>query len=173
MKNEAIGSYEAACLMGLHFVRPKRMAESGILTSRVIGGGSGREFAIYSMRQADKNWREYEEIVLAGELIGRPRAYEHLRPVVLRVLGEKGRTQIDFDDAIGIDEAAKILRVYPTRVPRLIEEGRLVARKLWSDRAGGSSRWWIVSRESAKKLCREIDKAEAAGKKRGRVRQPA
>lgn len=172
MKNEAIGAYEAACLMGLHFSRPKKLVDSGILQMKVIAGGNGRKFAIFPMRQCEQLWREYEDLVRSGELMGRPRAYESMRPAALKALGTKGRVQIAYDDAIGIDEAAEILRVYPTRVPRMIEEGRLVARRLWSDRAG-TARIWIVSRESAEKLCRELDKSEAAGTKRGRRRQSA
>lgn len=172
MKNEAIGAFEAACVMGLHWARPKKMADAGLMDCRIIGGAGTRAFAVYGLRQAEQNWREYEELVRTGEFEGRPRAYDHMRPAVLRVLGEKGRPQIAFEDAIDVEEAARILRLFPTRVPRLIADGRLVARKLWSDRAS-SPRLWIVSRHSAEKLCREIDKAEAAGKKRGRIRQPA
>lgn len=172
MKNEAIGAFEAACVMGLHWARPKKMADAGVLSCRIIGGGSSSQIAVYGLRQADQNWREYEELLRTGQVEGRPRAYEHMRPAALRVLGEKGRPQILFEDAIDIEEAARILRVFSTRVPRLIADGRLVARKLWSDRSS-SPKLWIVSRHSAEKLCREIDKAEAAGKKRGRIRQPA
>lgn len=172
MKNEAIGSFEAACVMGLHWVRPKKMADAGLLDCRIIGGEAGRAFAVYGLRQAEQNWREYEELIRTGEFGGRPRAYEHMRSAALRVLGEKGRPQIAYEDAIDIDEAARILRLYPTRVPRLIADRRLVARKLWSERTS-SPKLWIVSKQSAEKLCRELDKAEAAGKKRGRIRQPA
>lgn len=172
MKNEAIGAYEAACVMGLHWVRPKRLADDGVLACRVIGGVSGKAVAVYSLRQAEQNWREYEELLRSGQFEGRPRAYAHMRSAVLRVLGEKGRPQIAFEDAIDVEEASKILRVYHTRVPRLIADGRLVARKLWSDRSN-ASRLWIVSKESAKKLSRELDKAEAAGTKPGRLRRPA
>ena len=170
--NEAVGAFEAAALMGVHWTRPKRLAEAGILSCRVIGGRGGKEIAIYSMRECEENWRDYEGLVRSGDFEGRPRSGESLRPAVLRAFGAKGRPQISYDDAAHIHEAAEILRVFRTRVPRLIAEGRLVARKLWSTRAG-SAKAWIVSRKSAERLSKEIDAAEEAGKKRGRRRQPA
>jgi hypothetical protein len=172
MKNEAVGAYEAAGIMGVHFSRPRRLAEKGDLSSRVVGGGKSASFAVYSLRECEENWRDYEELVRSGELFGRPRAWESNRPAALRALGAKGRPQILFEDAIGVDQAAEILRVFPTRVPRMIEEGKLIARRLWSDRAS-ESKLWIVSKKSAEALAKSMDAAEREGTKRGRRRHPA
>jgi hypothetical protein len=61
VKDEAIGSYEAAAVMGLHFTRPKRMVAAGLISSIVLCGEEGREFSVYSLRECDQNFREYEE----------------------------------------------------------------------------------------------------------------
>lgn len=171
--NEAVGAFEAASLLGCHFTRPGKLADSGELTRKIISAAGGREYAIYSRRECEDNWREYEELVRAGDFDGRPRAREDLRMSVLRELSKKDRPKILFSDAIGVDEAASMLRVYHTRVPRMIAEGRLVARVPWSLRTDGMKGRWIISKKSVVELSRELDRLEKAGKKRGRPRQPA
>jgi hypothetical protein len=167
MKNEAIGSYEAAAVMGLHFTRPRRMAESGVISSKTLGGEEGREFSIYSLRECDENFREYEKTI--GQSGGRPRTGLDSRHAVLRVLADKDRPVIMLDDAVGTQEAAEILGVWHTLVPRLVSSGRVVGRILWSERAG-SSRLWIFSRKSCQECAAKMRKLEEAGISVGRPR---
>lgn len=156
--------------MGTHWTRPRRMADAGVLSIRTISGAGGREFSVYSASECDGNFRDYEsQMKRAGSGI-RPRTAVHLRQDAVRKLGEKGRPQIQFDDAIGIGEASKIIGVYWTRVVRLVGEGKIVGRVLWSERAG-SSRIWILSRESCVSWAKEIRKLESAGLKKGRPRK--
>lgn len=171
MKNEAIGTWEAACLLGVHWTRPKKMAEGGILSSRAVGGANGREFAVYSASECDENFLKYAEAVRrGGGPQGRGRTAVDLRPDAIKRLSAKGRPRIDFEDAIGVLEAAEILGVFWTRVARMVDEGKIVGRVLWSDR-GDRSRLWIFSRKSCTACAKENRRLEAAGKKLGRPRK--
>lgn len=167
MKNEAIGTWEAACLMGVHWTRPKKMADAGIISIRTICGGEGREFAVYSARECDENFADYES---GRDKQRRPRTAVDMRPDALKMLGGRDRPKIDFDDAIGVGEAAEVLGVYWTRVARLVDEGRIVGRVLWSARGGGS-RLWIFSRKSCVSWAKEVRRLEASGEKKGRPRK--
>lgn len=166
MKNEAIGTWEAACLMGVHWTRPKKMADGGVLSARAVGGAEGREFAVYSARECDENFLEYAK---RRDAHGRGRTAVDLRKDAIKQLSANGRPQIDFEDAIGVSEAAEILGVFWTRVARMVDEGKIVGRVLWSNR-GDRSRLWIFSRKSCVACAKEIRRLEAAGKKLGRPR---
>jgi len=170
VKNEAIGSYEAAAVMGLHFTRPRRMAESGVISSKTLGGEEGREFSVYSLRECDENFREYEKSI--GQSGGRPRTCLESRHAVLRAMAEKDRPVILMDDVVGTDEAAEILGVWHTLVPRLANSGRIVGRILWSERAA-ASRLWIFSRKSCEECAAKMRKLEEAGVSVGRPRTGA
>lgn len=167
MKNEAIGTWEAACLLGVHWTRPKKMAEAGVLSARSVGGAEGREFAVYSARECDENFLDYAKRRGAQ---GRGRTAVDLRPDAIKNLATRGRPQIDFEDAIGVFEAAEILGVFWTRVARMVDEGKIVGRVLWSNR-GDRSRLWIFSRKSCTAYAKEIRRLEASGKKLGRPRK--
>lgn len=167
VKNEAIGSYEAAAVMGLHFTRPRRMAEAGIISSTALGGEEGRSFSVYSLRECDENFRDYEETI--GKSGGRPRTQVDSRHAVLRVLADKDRPVIMMDDVIGTQEAAEILGVWHTLVPRLVKSGRIVGRLLWSERAS-ASRLWIFSRKSCEACVAKMRKLEEKGISVGRPR---
>jgi hypothetical protein len=167
VKNEAIGSYEAAAVMGLHFTRPRKMAAEGIISSIVISGDEGRAFSVYSLRECDENFRDYEEML--GKSEGRPRTQIDSRHAVLRMLANKDRPVIAMDDVIGTVEAAEILGVWHTLVPRLVKSGRIVGRLLWSERAGGS-RLWIFSRKSCEECAAKMRKLEEGGIRLGRPR---
>jgi hypothetical protein len=169
MKDEAIGAYEAAGVLGVHFTRPKRLAAAGVLSCRNIGGADGREFSVYSLRDCDENFRDYEKNRRNSGGAGRPRTGSTARSEALRRLAEKGRPKIAFGDAIGTDEAAKILGVYWTLIPRLVGDGKVVGRILWSERAD-RSRLWIFSRESCEAWASEVTRQEDAGTKKGRPR---
>jgi hypothetical protein len=172
MRDEAVGTYEAAGLLAMHFSKPKRLAEQGVLSSRAVGGQAGREFLVYSSRECDENYRDYERNRRDSGGVGRPRTAETARTEALRRLGAKDRVRISFGDAIGVEGAAKILGVYWTLVPRLAAEGKISGRILWSERAS-RSRLWIFSRESCEKRAAEVKRQEEAGTKRGRPRLAA
>jgi hypothetical protein len=167
VKNEAIGSYEAAAVMGMHFTRPKRMAEAGLISSRVLCGEEGREFSIYSLRECNQNFREYEALI--GQSGGRPRTQVDSRHEFLRTLSDEDRPAILYDDAIGTHEAAEILGVWHTLVPRLVASGRIVGRRVWSGRAG-SARLWIYSRKSCEVCVAKMRRLEEKGIRVGRPR---
>lgn len=162
----ALGSYEAAALMGVHFTRPGRMYADGTLDGReieaVVGDGS-RKFVLYSAKSCEENFREYEK--RAG---GRPRDWLHLRPDALKRLA-KAAPAITYDDAIGVMDAARILKVHYASVYKLVEWGKLLARTPWNPRKGGA-RLLIVSRKSCEKNRKEVTLLESLGKKRGKKR---
>lgn len=174
---QAVGATEAAALMGLHYVMPRRMHEKGLLSAHIVTESANvsdpeRHYAIFDSAECDKNWQEYEEKVAArgGKNDRRPRSWLHLRPDVVRHLS-KVKAPIAFDDAITLGQAAKILCVHHTLVPRLLRDGKVVGRVLWSHRGKSAPRVWIVSRKSCLANVKEMRGLEAAGKKRGRPRQ--
>lgn len=168
MRNEAIGAYEAAGLLGVHFTRPRRLAEDGVISSREIGGTAGRSFAVYSARECDENFLEYERGRNLGK-VGRPRVAVASRAETIKRLSAKSKPVIEFGDAIGVEEASKILGVFWTLVPRLAKEQKIVGRILWSERAD-RSRLWIFSRTSVEAWASEVKRQEGAGTKKGRPR---
>lgn len=179
LKNEAVGAFEAAGVMGVHFTRPRRMAEAGVLASRQIGATGGPAFSVYSARECDENYLDYEENYesrkRSGEHVGRPRTAIHERQQAVERILSPDKPQIAFEDAIGVPEAAEILGVFPTRVLRAAREGKIVGRVLWSER-GNASRLWILSRMSVESHAAEVKKLEASGLKKGRprgARQPS
>ena len=167
MKDEALGAWEAAALMGVHWSRPARMAESGIISSRIVGSTADREFAVYSREGCEENYRDY----LAKRVVSRrPRTALENRPAMVRLLADKDRPRIEFGDAISVYEAAKILGVYWTLVPRLVKSEKIVGRILNSGREK-SSRLWVISRKSCERHGAEVSRQEQAGTKAGRPRK--
>lgn len=174
---QAVGAAEAAALMGLHWVMPRRMHEKGVLSAHVVQESANvdepeRHYAIYDAGECDENYREYEEKVAArgGKNDRRPRGWMHLRPVVVQHLNGV-KTPIDFDDAITLGQAAGILGVHHTLVPRMLRDGKIIGRVVWNSRGKGGPRVWIVSRKSCLANVKEIKALEAAGKKPGRLRK--
>lgn len=167
LRDLALGSYEAAALMGVHFTRPARMHAAGRLDGRETAalpmGAGDRRIVVYSARSCEEDYAEYER--RDG---GRPRDWLHLRPAALQRLA-KASPAILYEDAIGVMDAAKLLGLHYTGVYKLIERGKLVARKPWNPRRKGS-RVMIVSRKSVEANRREVAAQEASGKKRGRKR---
>jgi hypothetical protein len=163
---QAVGADEAAALMGVHFTTPRAMANKGKLIARSVRPGRGRRPpAIYDGSDCDRDWREYERNVESGLHRKRERAHAHRRPVVLKHLASVEH-RIEFDDSIGVQEAADILGVHPSLVPRMARKRQIVGRIAWSERAT-ASRLWIVSRKSCVANLKEIRQREAAGKKTG------
>ena len=171
MKNEAIGAYEAAAVMGVHFSRPQRMVELGLISCKILSGEGGREFSVYSLRECDENFRAYEE-ELSKSVGGRPRTRVDARHDVLRMLADKQRPVIMMDDAISTHEAAEILGVWHTVISRIGERGEIVGRVLWSDRAS-TSRLWVWSRKSCEEYAAKVRSMEKEGTRIGRPRTSA
>jgi hypothetical protein len=166
MKDEALGAWEAAALLGVHWSRPKRMADAGTISARVVCGQEGREFAVYSRQECEENYRDYAAKRTEAR---RPRTAVDARPAMLKALAASGRQKIAFGDAVGVYEAAKILGVFWTLVPRLARDGKIIGRVLHSGRSA-QSRLWIFSRQSCERRAAEITKLEQAGTKIGRPR---
>jgi hypothetical protein len=171
---QAVGAYEAAALMGVHYSRPQKLVEKGKLSvhrveESVHVKSLTKHQAIYDSRECEKDVAEYEELMDSGEHGKRPRAWLHLRPEAIRHL-QKVERPIAFNDAIGVAEAAKILKVVVSFIPRLIARGEIVGRRPWS-RRGSGSRIYIISRQSCVENAREVRSLEAAGKKVGRPRK--
>ena len=169
---QAVGASEAAAIMGVHWTVPKRMQEKGLLTAHFMpdslySDDPTKVYAIYDGGECEADYRAYDEAYRArgGKTLRRPRSWLHLRPDALRHL--KGVEQpIAFSDAIGMAEAAKILCVHQTLIPRLVAAGKVVGRRPWNPRGSGG-RIYILSRKSCQANLKEMRALEAAGKKCG------
>jgi len=168
----ALGSWEAAALMGVHFTRPARMLSTGKLIGRTLAGVRDEpqsEIAIYSSEDCERDYDEYEGRVAAGngKHYRRPRAWLHLRPTVLRRLAREPNL-VDYADACSVVEAMQELRLVSTaQVCRMLREGKLVGRRPYSERNIQSKSLWIISRRSVDEWKRGIIAREHAGKKPG------
>lgn len=174
---QAVGSYEAAALMGIHWSMPSKLHARGKLSAHVIRDSAwveapSRAYAIYDGAECDRDFAAYDAKIVArgGKSDRRPRSSVHLRPEVLRRLAAV-EDRIDFDDAIGLGEAAKILGVHATFVPRLVAAGKVVGRVPWNPRGGAGGKVWIVSRRSCVQNAVAARKEQAAGQKKGRPRK--
>lgn len=171
--NLAVGTWEAACLLGVHWTQARRMADKGLLTVRVVKsptrGNSDREFAIYSSAECEDDWQEYEERIRHGGTGKRPRTAAYLRPGMLKTLAAAAH-DIAFGDAIGTYEAAEILGVHHSFPPRMAANGEIVGRLLTSHR-GNRSALWIFSRASCEANAAKAGRLQALGKKKGRHRK--
>jgi len=172
---QAVGSAEAAAIMGIHFTQPRRMVEKGLLTAyqppmSLYTDSPSRRVAIYDGGECAANYEAYDERCLArgGKINSRPREWVHTRPEALRHL-KAVKTPIAFADAIGMAEAAQILQVHESLIPRMVASGKIIGRRPWNPRGGGG-RIYILSRESCQANVREMKAREAAGKKPGRKR---
>jgi len=170
---QAIGPYEAAAIMGVHFATPAKMLNKGLLHAHVLdqvysAGGTRRQM-IFDGLECEKDYLDYEErIADPDDPVGRrPRAYLGLRPAALRRL-RAIETPISFDDAIGVSEAAKILSVHPSFISRLVAKDRIVGR-ICHGRKG--SRQYILSRQSCLDNVQNMRAIQAAGGKVGRPRK--
>lgn len=157
----ALGSYEAAALMGVHFTRPRRMFDAGVLDGRrldpVCVETSPRDTLIYSSASCEKNYADYEEAQAKRTRGCRPRAWLAERPKAQKLL-KSLQVRITYDDAVGTAEAAKILGVHPTLIRKLVADGKIVARQAWNPRQA-TGRFYIISRKS----CEQNRKDYAAG----------
>jgi hypothetical protein len=175
MIDQAVGSYEAACLMGLHWTRPKRMADAGLLTSRDLLSptvkDSSRKFSVYSSAECESDFSDYDETLRQnrGKTKRRPRGHIDLRAAQVKRL-KAVKPPIAFGDAISTGEAAKILGVHWTFPPRLAAAGKIVGRVLFNAR-NQRARVWIFSRASCEANRSTEARSAASGKKVGRPRK--
>ena len=165
VKNPALGAYEAACLMGVHWTRAPKMAANGEIATRELSWSSDdHRLRVYSMLSANANWHAYEDLLASGGHRRRPRANAHLRAPMLGELG-KIEQHIEFADAVSANEASEILGCYHSALARMVEGGRLVGRILISHREG-PSRTWIFSRRSCEENVAQYLKSSSAGRPR-------
>jgi hypothetical protein len=169
---QAVGSYEAAAILGIHFTQPRRMVEKGLLTAyqppkSLYTDDPSRSYAIYDGGECEADYQAYNEAFRAkgGKTDRRPRAWVHLRPDVIQQL-KAVKHPIAFSDAIGMAEAAQILSVHQSLIPRMIASGKIAGRRPWNPRTAGA-RIYIISRASCQQNMRETIAREAAGKKPG------
>jgi len=168
----ALGPHEAAAIMGVHHTIPQRMLDRGWIVGRDVKTAGNRRYCIFDGRSCEANYEEYDAKVVArgGTNDRRPRAWiRHREPMIDKLAAEE--TRIAFEDAISAQEAADILHVHPSFVPRLAKAGEIVGRLCHGrdQKIGGSRRLWIFSRKS----CLEnLAKARAVQSKGGKVGRP-
>lgn len=169
----ALSANEAAAVMGVHWTRPRKMADAGLLMCKALrpafNPDSERSTRIYSLHDCESDYRNYLALRQNRDpSIRRPRAHLDNREEMLRRLAEV--EPILFKDACGSGEAAEILRVTPCLVLRYAEDGVLRARKPIDDLRGhgdSTGRWWIFSASSVRARRDQVIAEEAADKKRG------
>jgi hypothetical protein len=171
----AIGSWEAACVLGVHWTTPHRMAEKGLLTTRTlaspVASDPERVFTVYSLAECEKDWEDYAEKLKEGGTGKRPRAGVDLRPPMLKLLAAVEH-KIAFGDAIGTGTAAEIMALHWSFPTRMATQGKIVARILTNDR-NNRSRCWIFSRAACEANASVARRLQAAGTKKGRHRNLA
>jgi hypothetical protein len=172
-EDEAIGAWEAAALMGIHFSKPQSMAAKGLLTHKIIHSSTGRQVAVYSRRAAEDNWSDYVAACRTGDRgKGRPRKFTASRPQALRLLAAARRPRISVADAISAYEAAEIMQIWHTRVPRMVREGVLVGR-IANNLRTPKAKFLIISARSARENAKRMAREEREGIKVGRPRAAA
>ena len=170
----AIGSYEAACVLGVHWTTPGRMAQKGLLTTRTlrspIKNDTDREFVVYSLHECEADFREYEDKVLGrgGKSDRRPRGFVDERPAMLKYLATV--EPILFGDAVSTGDAGEVVGTHWTFCARLATAGKIRGRVLRNSRHQ-KSRLWIFSRQSCEANAAVAFRQQEAGTKKGRPRR--
>lgn len=173
----ALGSFEAAAVLGVHWTTPARMVEKGLLTARTlkspVRSDPERVFVVYSLAECEADYREYESKIRSrgGKSDRRPRGFLDDRPPMLKRLAAEP-SQITFGDAISTGEAAEILGVHWTFPSRMATQGKIVGRVLHNGR-NKRGRCWVFSRASVEANVAATARLQAAGRKKGRARNPA
>jgi hypothetical protein len=72
---DAIGTQEAADILGVHWTFPSRMARDGKIVGRMLHSDRGRSARlwIFSRASCEKNLREAKKLEAAGKKLGRKR----------------------------------------------------------------------------------------------------
>lgn len=180
--DEAVGSHEAAALMGVHFTMPARWARAGKIVGKPVGSlGSGkRQTRLYSRNSCEQNWLKYERELEAnrGRTRKRPRASVANRIAVLKFLSNPDRRRIAYHDAISAADAAVAMGdVHWTYATRMVAQGKVTGRKLWCNRTtrprSSDDRVYVISRESCRDNYVSALETKSPGRKRKRVRKAA
>lgn len=166
---QAVGSHEAAALMGVHFTIPYRQAQRGKLAAAHFETPSGRMATYFDGGECEENWVAYCHEVAAGGTGKRPRDHTEHRQAVLAHLAAV-KTRIALADAISTPEAAKILGTMQSYAITLARAGKIVGRQLWSHRTKKTANQWMFSRRSCLANASAVRAAFAAGKTVGRIR---
>ena len=168
---QALGAFEAAAVLGVHYATPAKMAQKGLIVCRTVPlSGAGIKLApIFDGRSCEEDYLDYEDKLAEGGSGKRPRGYLDLRPEALKRL-RAVETPITFADAITTAEAAEILSVHTSFIARMIARGDIVGRRLWSPR-GAAERIYIISRASCVSNAQQARREQAAGGKVGRPRK--
>jgi hypothetical protein len=173
--DQAIGSWEAACILGVHWTTPARMVAMGLLTSRTLSSpvisDPERVFTVYSLAECERDWEEYAEKIKQGGTGKRPRANVDLRASMVKALASV-ENKIAFGDAVSSGDAAEIMSVHWAFPPRMAQQGKIAARILANAR-NNRSRCWIFSRASCEANVSLARRLQAAGTKKGRHRNLA
>jgi hypothetical protein len=173
--DQAIGSWEAASLLGVHWTTPARMVEKGLLTSRTLSSpvvsDPERVFTVYSLAECEADWEDYAEKLKQGGTGKRPRANVDLRPPMVKLLAAV-ENKIAFGDAVSSGEAAEIMGVHWTFPSRMAQQGKIVGRIVVNAR-NNRSRCWIYSRASCEANVSLARRLQSAGTKKGRHRNLA
>jgi hypothetical protein len=172
MLDLALNRDEAAAVTGVHFASIKKLVEQGELLARSMGSAysspkSNRRHQVFSLDDCERNYAEYQAAVVSDN-VGPGRRRECLdRREEVRDLLARCSPQIHYSDAISVSEAAELLGVHPSYIPRLIDRAEIAARKPWNPRSEAPPRLYIVSRVSCEKHMRTL---RLDGRKTGRPR---
>lgn len=170
----ALGSFEAACVLGVHWTTPARMAEKGLLTTRTLRSplenDTDREFVVYSLHECMRDFAEYEEKLRSrgGKSDRRPRGFVDERATMLKYLATV--EPILFGDAISTGDAGEVLCTHWTFCARLAGQKRIKGRVLRNSRHQ-KSRVWVFSRASCEANAATAMRQQTAGTKKGRPRK--
>lgn len=168
---QAVGAFEASALLGCHFTIPYRMAARGKLSAATYETPSGRQITFFDGAECEADWLDYCRVMAAGGTGKRARQATADRPAVLKFLAAV-KHRIDLSDAIPTPEAARIMGgMQASYAIRLAEQGKVVARKLWSPRSRRGPVQWMFSRKSCKQNLADAKARHAAGKMPGVVRK--
>jgi hypothetical protein len=168
---QAVGGFEAAAIMGVHFTVPYRLAKRGKLVAHTHDAGeTGRRVTFFDGAECEADYLDYSEKMDASGGTGkRPRENLKHRAAALRHLA-KVKQKIQLSDAISTSEAAEILGMVRSFVPKMATAGTIVGRKLWSPRAAGGASQWMFSRKSCLDNLAKTKVLYSSGKMQGRVR---
>ena len=173
--DQAVGAYEAACLLGVHWTTVGRMVAKGLLTSREMLSPTVREpervVAVYSLAECEADYAEYVEQLKHGGSGKRPRGSIDLRPAMVKAIAAIEQP-IEFGDAISSGEAARILGVHWCFPSRLVSQEKIIGRVLTNNR-NKRSRVWVYSRSSCEANASTCRRLQENGRKIGRNRNLA
>jgi len=150
---QAVGTYEAAALMGVTPERPAwSAARKRIASTRLrLLGKRKRTFLVYDGESCEADYRAYRRRVAdhGGTHYRRPRSRLADREVMLPKLAAL-EVRIDFADVMSVREAARMLGIAESFVTRMVRQGRLVGRRLHSEDFKLTKRRavYIISRRS-------------------------